>query len=547
MSLLSLAGPGEGPLPLDPRLQAARDARVQMIERVLPTVVSIFNGAGGGAGVIIAPDGMALTNYHVIQGPAVAYRVGLADGSIHDAVLVGADPVGDVALIQIVGQATFPVAKLGDSDAVQAGDPVLAMGNPFLLATNLQPTVTLGIVSGLHRYQYPAGTLLEYTDCIQTDAAINPGNSGGPLINERGEVIGINGRISLEKRGKVNSGVAYAISIQQIKNFLDHLRGGLVADHATLGATVIDRQGRVVFEQVRENSEVARLGIQPGDELVAFAGRSMRTSNLFKNVLGIFPSGWRVELVYRRDGQNHEIRPRLLGVHRPGALKLTPIESSPTRPPNQEPATGFDLPPSLSNHYEAKDGYANFAYARRERDKLLERLDSRSGFVDRRGVWRISLVDRTGVEIQLALSDKVISWTTPKETHATEPNDTQDLDPPGSGGLLIALFQWRALMTDPRNSFRHLEYSGGFPDRDGTVLPALDTDRDGVVVRWMFDPETGELRCFEANVAADGVPCEIRFQDYRPLYEKFFPHRWEVTHGNETFGAFEVRAVEIEP
>ena len=121
---------------------------------------------------------------------------------------------------------------------MQAGDWSLAMGNPFLLATDFTPTVTFGLVSGVHRYQYPAGTLLEYTDCIQIDTSINPGNSGGPLFNMKGELIGINGRGSFEKRGRVNSGVGYAISINQIKNFLAQLKAGMDTDHASLGALV---------------------------------------------------------------------------------------------------------------------------------------------------------------------------------------------------------------------------------------------------------------------------------------------------------------------
>ena len=91
-----------------------------------------------------------------------------------------------MALIKLLGRDDFPHAELGDSDQLHAGDWVFAMGNPFLLATDFQPTVTYGIVSATHRYQSPAGTLLEYTDCIQTDASINPGNSGGPLFDMRG-------------------------------------------------------------------------------------------------------------------------------------------------------------------------------------------------------------------------------------------------------------------------------------------------------------------------------------------------------------------------
>ena len=147
----------------------------------------------------------------------------------------------------------------------------LPLVNPFLLATDFQPTVSWGLVSGVHRYQYPAGTLLEYADCIQTDAAINPGNSGGPLFNDRGELVGINGRGSFEKRGRVNVGVGYAISINQVKLFLSHLHSGRIVDHATLGATVAtDDQGLVRVSNILESSDAYRQGLRFNDEVIAF-------------------------------------------------------------------------------------------------------------------------------------------------------------------------------------------------------------------------------------------------------------------------------------
>src|SRR5262249_40024445 len=228
---------------LDARLKEAEAKRIAVIAKVRPTVASVFarGGMGGGTGVVITEDGYALTNFHVVEGTGTVMQCGLADGVLYDAVLVGQDKVGDVALIKLLpkkeGQ-KFPVAKLGDSDKLKAGDWSLAMGNPFLLATDFTPTVTFGLVSGVHRYQPPAGILLEYTDCIQIDTSINPGNSGGRLFNMDGELVGINGRGSFEKRGRVNSGVGYAISINQIKNFMGHLRAGLDADHASLGAAV---------------------------------------------------------------------------------------------------------------------------------------------------------------------------------------------------------------------------------------------------------------------------------------------------------------------
>src|SRR4051812_27097273 len=138
----------------------AEAKRVAVVEKVKPSVVAIFapGGQGGGSGVLVSKDGYALTNFHVVEGPGPVMQCGLPDGVLYDAVLVGLDKVGDVALVKLLpkkeGQ-DFPAAALGDSDKVRAGDYSLAMGNPFLLATDFTPTVTFGLVSGVHRYQYP--------------------------------------------------------------------------------------------------------------------------------------------------------------------------------------------------------------------------------------------------------------------------------------------------------------------------------------------------------------------------------------------------------
>src|SRR5262249_10968371 len=234
-----IAAAGSGRAQLNDVLKSEAD-RVAVVAKVTPTVVAIFarGGQGGGTGVLISDDGYALTNFHVVQGSGPLMQCGLPDGTLYDAVLVGLDKVGDVALIKIYpkkdGQ-KFPFAVMGDSDLVREGDWSLAMGNPFLLATDFRPTVTLGMTSGVQRYQYPAGTLLEYPSCIQIDTSINPGNSGGPLFNMKGELIGINGRGSFDKRGRINSGVGYAISINQIKNYMGHLHAGMDADHSSPG------------------------------------------------------------------------------------------------------------------------------------------------------------------------------------------------------------------------------------------------------------------------------------------------------------------------
>jgi S1-C subfamily serine protease len=223
---LVLAPLATAPAEVDKSVLDAQSQRLAAIKKVHPAVVAVCmrGGQGVGSGVVISPDGFALTNFHVVQPTGPLMQAGLADGVLYDAVLVGQDKVGDVALIKLLPKEKgkpFPFVALGDSDRVKVGDWSLAMGNPFSLAMDFTPTVTYGLISGVNRYQPPEGKgLLEYTDCIQIETSINPGNSGGPLFNMQGELIGINGRGSFEKRGRVNSGVGYAISINQIKNFL---------------------------------------------------------------------------------------------------------------------------------------------------------------------------------------------------------------------------------------------------------------------------------------------------------------------------------------
>ncbi|MDR1925248.1 MAG: trypsin-like peptidase domain-containing protein, partial [Planctomycetaceae bacterium] len=295
------------------------DSRLELAYR---STVVIFSAdpsgqAGGGSGVVISADGYAVTNFHVVQPCGVAMKCGMADGKLYDAVLVGLDPVGDLALIKLLGRNDFPFAPLADSDKVRVGQTAYSMGNPFLLSLDLNPCVARGIVSGVHRYQFPSGTFLEYTDCIQTDAAVNPGNSGGPLFNEIGEIIGINGRCSFEKRGRVNVGIGYAISSNQVRYFLGDLKSGRIVDHATMNAIVsTDDHGRVKFDDVLGISDAYRSGLRYDDELLQFAGRTIDTANTFKNLVGIFPKNWRLPVAIRSDeGTKYQIFVRLGALH----------------------------------------------------------------------------------------------------------------------------------------------------------------------------------------------------------------------------------------
>ncbi len=292
--------------------------RVDAIKRVINSVVAIYDEdrAGGGSGVIISPKGLALTNHHVIMGSGIKGWGGLAGDRMFRWKLIGTDPGGDVSLIQMEGDEPFPWSPLGDSDLVQVGDWALAMGNPFILTEDQSPTVTLGIVSGVKRYQYGAGqNQLVYGNCIQVDSSINPGNSGGPLFNFDGEVIGINGRGSFQDRGRVNVGLGYAISSNQIKNFIPDLMATKLVEHGTLDCNFTDRNGKVICSTINKDSPAAVAGLALSDELIEFEGVPISTANQFTNLICTLPESWPASLrLQTPTGQIKEMTVRLLGL-----------------------------------------------------------------------------------------------------------------------------------------------------------------------------------------------------------------------------------------
>lgn len=292
-----------------------------LVDRVIPSVVSIemtfgrpvlgsglepgAEGREGGAassagsGVVISADGEVLTNWHVV-GEATAIEVGLADGRIYAGQRVGGDPFGDLALVRIRAEGPLPFAPLGDSERLRVGEMALAMGNPWNSAlTDFRPSVSFGVISGLHRWNAQGEYL--YGDSIQTDAALNPGNSGGPLFNLRGELIGINGKIHI-RRGRMNSGIGYAISSAQIRNFLPDLRRGGVVMHGSLGIEIEDApDGRgALVKDAAADAPARAAGVLPGDRIVECHGRAIRTAEDLRNIVSTFPAGWRIHLRYAR-------------------------------------------------------------------------------------------------------------------------------------------------------------------------------------------------------------------------------------------------------
>ncbi|NOT00107.1 MAG: trypsin-like serine protease [Phycisphaerales bacterium] len=303
------------------RALAAEASRIEVVARIAPAVVSLFDEeqSGGGSGVMVDAAGYGLTNFHVVMGMMQTRRGkgGLSDGKLYDLQVLGIDVTGDVAMFRLTGKDAFAFAELGDSDGVKPGDGVMAMGNPFTLSEDYAPTVTTGVVTGIHRFQGEGDTLV-YTDAIQTDASINPGNSGGPLFDRHGKVIGINGRISAEMhkyaRGRFNVGLGYAITINQIKRFMPSLRAGLLAKHGTLLATVSDDLDGAVFDQMYEDAPAWNAGIRVGNRLLRFGGRDIQSANQFLSQLGTYPEGWPVPIRFESFGRVVDKVVRLEGV-----------------------------------------------------------------------------------------------------------------------------------------------------------------------------------------------------------------------------------------
>jgi S1-C subfamily serine protease len=297
-------------------VREAEARRVEVFQRAAKAVVCIFSSperGGGGSGVVIDPAGYGLSNFHVVQefiGTRDGYG-GLSDGKLYPLRVLGIDPGGDIVLFKLGGRESFDFAPLGDSDALRVGDSVAAMGNPFLVAEDFSPTITLGIISGLHRYQEGQGNFLEYADCIQVSTSINPGNSGGPLFDMQGRVIGINGRASFEERGRVNVGLGYAVTANQIRRFLPGLRAGRQMYHGTLGATVQQIGDEVVLNAIQDLSPAEKAGLALGDKIVAINGRPVRTPNDYNNYIAILPAEWPVRVTYARGGVEREATARL--------------------------------------------------------------------------------------------------------------------------------------------------------------------------------------------------------------------------------------------
>ena len=252
-----------------------------------------------GTGFIISKDGFILTNNHVVEDATKIEVVLYGDDSdvSYQAKVIGRDPLTDSALIQLVEKPSRPLqeAKFGDSSQVEAGDWVMAIGNPF----GYDHTVTVGVISATSRaFRVTDG---RSNDMLQTDAAINPGNSGGPLLNLRGEVIGINTAIITNSRSEGNIGIGFAVPSNTVRELLPQLRNGKIT-RGRIGVSVLpiprealedfglkERRGALVA-QVPAGGAAAKAGIEPGDIIVQYNGRPVNNSDeLVKMVVATKP------------------------------------------------------------------------------------------------------------------------------------------------------------------------------------------------------------------------------------------------------------------
>ncbi len=271
---------------------------------------------GQGSGFVIEKSGIILTNSHVVNG-ADKVTVTLKDGRVFEGKVRGVDEVTDLAVVKIDGK-DLPIAPLANSEDVQVGDWAIAVGNPL----GLDNTVTLGIVSTLKRSSAQVGIPDKRIDFIQTDAAINPGNSGGPLVNDRGEVIGINTAIRADAMG-----IGFAIPIDKAKAIKDQLAKGEKVVHPYLGVQMtmltpeIARQNNedlnspfmvpeingVIVVRVLPNTPAAKAGMRRGDVITQVDGKTITTAEQLQNIVENSRLGQPLKIQIQRGDQTQQL------------------------------------------------------------------------------------------------------------------------------------------------------------------------------------------------------------------------------------------------
>jgi serine protease Do len=378
-----------------------------------------------GTGFIIGKEGLILTNNHVVEGAdkVEVSLYGEDDDVRYKARVVGRDPLTDSALIELTEKAdhVLPEVKFGDSSQMEPGDWVMAIGNPF----NLSHTVSVGVISASKR-SFPVATQ-RFLDMIQTDAAINPGNSGGPLLNIRGEVIGMNTAIYSDSRQSGNIGIGFAVPINVVRSLLPQLRVGKIT-RGMIGVQVQpvprdalaefglkDRRGALVAS-VTENSPAKKAGVLPGDVIVQVNGKPIPSRDeLVQTIMSLKP-GTTVPMTVLRDKAEKTLSVTI------GELNLDEESKSASNDeePTEDSSAGFGM--TLGN-------------LTAERARRLELPAGTTGAL-------ILDVDPTGPAARAGLSEGDVILKVNRQKIESSADANRELQKVGSGGTALMLV-WR--------------------------------------------------------------------------------------------------------
>jgi putative serine protease PepD len=298
-----------------------RNSVASIANTIKPSVVAIQTQNAEGSGVVLTSDGYVLTNNHVVAAATGnTVQVNFSNGKTVSAKIVGTDPKTDLAVVKASGVSGLTAAKFGDSNALQVGDTVLAVGSPL----GLEGSVTEGIVSALNRTISEGGNQQQdpfsqqqsqpqaatnIAGAIQTDAAINPGNSGGALVNLNAEVVGINTAIATSGQGSGNIGVGFAIPGNRAKQVADALIKGQSVSHPYLGVNVgtADGNAGAVVASVVSNGPAAKAGLKQGDVITKAGNHDIHTSDDLINVVQSSKVGDQLQLTVNRNGSSTTI------------------------------------------------------------------------------------------------------------------------------------------------------------------------------------------------------------------------------------------------
>jgi serine protease Do len=344
---------------------------------------------GLGSGFVVDPKGVILTNHHVVDGAGVV-EVNFKDGTKYTTSDIKTDPKTDLAIVRIDAKTPLPYLEMGDSDAMEIGDRVLAVGAPF----GLTSSVTAGIISAKGR----SLRMNMYEDFLQTDAAINPGNSGGPLVNLEGKVIGINSAIKSRSGGF--QGVGMAIASNLAKNIMQQLLKDGTVHRGYLGVQIkdildpelakrlgVDGQGGVQVTQVFPKSPAANAGLKEGDVITGLHGKPLHEGRELSNIVAGLPLGKPVEVTVVRDGQPKTLQVTIEEQPQDFGSARVPVPSrSPQREKNTVSLDKFglevtDLTPELADQLGYKESVTGALITAVDRDGPAAEAGLRRGML----------------------------------------------------------------------------------------------------------------------------------------------------------------------